>query len=91
MSVNGGFATKQLETQYNTLVYNLLYLMQYRIRKLYNNQSFNEINFKHVLLKSYKKTLKMEEQKYIQPKFSEAIKDLIQIISRSATSTLASN
>lgn len=80
MSVNGGFSTSKTETAYNTLVYNLLYLLQYRIRKLYAQESVNEHNFRNCLLRTYSKTVKMESDKFLPPKFSAAVKDLIDSI-----------
>lgn len=53
MSVNGGFATRASDQCYNVLIYNLMYLLQYRIRKFYQNETVNEHNFRHVLLKTF--------------------------------------
>ena len=80
MSVNSGFATRQNEVQYNTLVYNLLYLLQFKVKKGYDTTAapeLNEMNFRHLLLKTYQKAQKMEQTKCVLPKFSLAIKDLI--------------
>jgi hypothetical protein len=60
MSVNGGFATSLIDGKYNTLVYNLLYLLQYRIRKFYKNETVNEHNFRTVFLKAASKAIKLE-------------------------------
>ena len=86
MSVNGGFATKAMDSQYNTQIYNLLYLLQYRIRKFYANEVVNENNFVNLLIKTYNKTIKLETSKYIPPRFSEAIKDLIMSVSETKAS-----
>jgi len=80
MSVNSGFATKLMETSYNTLVYNLLYLFQYRIRKFYSNESINESNFRNIVLRSFQKAKKLEKSKFLEPKFSVAVKDLISLM-----------
>lgn len=80
MSVNGGFPTKAVDTQYNTLVYNMVYLLQYRIRKFYTKESVNEHNFRHVLLKTYTKSVKLEASKFLPPKFSEALEDLVDLM-----------
>jgi hypothetical protein len=34
MGVFGGFAQRKTEQLYNTLIYNMLYLMQYRLKKI---------------------------------------------------------
>jgi hypothetical protein len=86
MSVNGGFATKAMDSQYNTQIYNLLYLLQYRIRKFYANEVVNENNFVNLLIKTYNKTIKLETSKYIPPRFSEAMKDLIMSVSETKAS-----
>jgi len=80
MSVNGVLSTREIETQYNTIVYNLLYLLQYRVRKLYSKQSINELNFQSALLKAYNKSVQIEKTIVGPPKFSEALKDLAQLI-----------
>lgn len=64
MSVNSGFASRKDETAYTTLVYNLLYLLQYRVRKFYANETVNESNFKHTLLKTVNRCAKMEKSKF---------------------------
>lgn len=80
MSVKGNYPTKQGESQYNTLIYNLIYLLQYRLRKFYTQEPCNETAFRHTLLKTYKKSTKMEQDKFIPPKFSEAVKDFAQLM-----------
>jgi hypothetical protein len=54
--------------------------MQYRLKKLYSHESVNENNFKYAFLKTYSKASKMEEKKFVPPKFSEALKDLTSLI-----------
>ena len=93
MSVNQGFATKALETQYSTVVYNLLYLLQYRVKRMYCQENVNEANFRRVLVKTYKKAKKMEIDKFLPPKFSDAMKDLADLLftqSRGITETAES-
>ena len=80
-SVNSGFATKQLESTYNTLVYNLIYLLQYRVRKFYLDEPVNENTFKHVLRRALRKCTKMEQHKFASPKFSQALTDLSSLLS----------
>jgi len=73
MSINGGFATAALERTYNTLVYNLIYLLQYRIKRLYNSDVVSEKNFQKILGKTFNKVKRMEVDRYLTPKFSEAM------------------
>ena len=80
MSINGGFATRQLDETYNTLVYNLIYLLQYRIKRLYNSEVVSEKNFQKVLAKTFKKVQQLEGHKYTPPRFSEAMKDLADLL-----------
>jgi hypothetical protein len=82
MSINGGFATAVLERTYNTLVYNLIYLLQYRIKRLYNADVVSEKNFQKVLGKTFNKIKRMETDKHSSPKFSEAMKDLADLLTQ---------
>ena len=52
MSANFGLSSES-ETQYNTMVYNLMYLMQYRLRKFYAGEQVNEKNFESTLLTTF--------------------------------------
>ena len=76
MSINGGFAIAVFERTYNTLVYNLIYLLQYRIKRLYNADVVSEKNFQKVLGKTFNKVKRMEADRHLSPKFSEAMQDL---------------
>jgi hypothetical protein len=80
MSINGGFATRNLDETYNTLVYNMIYLLQYRIKRLYNSEVVSEKNFQKVLAKTYDKIKQLEGHKYTPPRFSEAMKDLADLM-----------
>jgi hypothetical protein len=80
MSINGGFATRNLDESYNTLVYNMIYLLQYRIKRLYNSEVVSETNFQKVLAKTYDKVKQLEAHKYTPPRFSEAMKDLADLM-----------
>jgi len=66
------------EQTYQTLVYNLVYLLQLRLRKFYLNESLNEKTYLGILANLHSKIRNSETQE--QTKFSEAIKDLMQVI-----------
>lgn len=84
MSIYSGFGTRSQETHYNKAIYNLLYLMQLKISR--NNKSgellfyfavpFDELKFSTVFTKLYNRLYNMDEQKYLPPKFSYALKEL---------------
>ena len=81
MSKFGGFLTVEADSAYNTLLYNLVYLLQFRLRKFYQgDESVNEGNFKKVLWKTFQKMNKMESRKGRPPKFSGAVGDLIEVL-----------
>ena len=79
MSANFGLSSES-EIQYNTMVYNLMYLMQYRLRKFYAGEEVNEKNFESTLLTTFEKCKALEKGKLIKPMFSEAITDLIKVV-----------
>jgi len=45
MSVYGGLATRQIESKYNMVLYNLIFLLQYRIQRLYDGEVVHERHF----------------------------------------------
>ncbi|CAD8104426.1 unnamed protein product [Paramecium sonneborni] len=88
MSVYSGFATRQLESQYNKLITSLLKILQRRIIKFYKNEEADENQFKRVLEETLMKLNQMEHQKYNEPYISAImgeICDLLQIQQNCAT------
>ncbi|CAD8109715.1 unnamed protein product [Paramecium sonneborni] len=88
MSVYSGFATRQLESQYNKLITSLLKIMQRRIIKFYKNEEADEKQFKRVVEETLMKLNQMEHQKYNEPYISAImgeICDLLQIQQNCAT------
>lgn len=79
-SINSGFATRHTESIYNTVVYNLIYLLQYRLRKVYRSEALNESNYQAVLIRAVRKLQRMERSKFAKPKFSEALTDLCDVL-----------
>ena len=83
MSVYSGFTTRSLESSYNRCLYGLIFLLQMRVHRSINNSIYiiklvtlDEPQFSSYFAKLYSKIVSYENQKYIPPKFSYAIKDL---------------
>ncbi|CAD8043342.1 unnamed protein product [Paramecium primaurelia] len=76
MSIYGGFATRQLESQYNQLVQLLLVTLCKRLLKFYNNEECSEAGFKKAISSTVGGMKQLEINKYLEPKFSESIKPL---------------
>ena len=77
MSIYSGFGTRQQESTYNSLVENTIHLLQGRVVANIKNEPITDPAFKMQLLKYYDMLVKLETHKYLQPKFSEAIKDIV--------------
>lgn len=75
MSIYSGFATRQLETQYNKAIIVSIYVMQKALA-----QNVDVLSEKDVrqLRSSYFKMQSLEEHKHLEPKFSNAVKHLRQ-------------
>ena len=79
----GGFATRRIENIYNTAVYNLISLLQYRVQRLdgegegeeQRNEAHDQ-HFKKLLARQYTLIYKMDVDKHLLPKFSYAMKEL---------------
>ena len=82
MSIYSGFGTRQQETTYNLLIENTIHLLQTKVVANLKNESENENLFKMQLLKNYDMLVKLEAHKYLQPKFSESIKETVVYIIR---------
>ncbi|CAD8090103.1 unnamed protein product [Paramecium primaurelia] len=88
MSVYSGFATRQLESQYNKLITSLLKILQRRIMKFYKNELADEKQFRRVVEETLMKLNQMEHQKYNEPYISAImgeICDYLQIQQNCAT------
>ena len=80
MSIFSGFGTRQQESTYNSLVENTIHLLQGRVVANIKNEPINDPIFKMQLLKYYDMLIKLETHKYLSPKFSDAIKDIVLLI-----------
>mmetsp|Transcript_3202 Transcript_3202/g.3122 ORF Transcript_3202/g.3122 Transcript_3202/m.3122 type:complete len:89 (-) Transcript_3202:1228-1494(-) len=76
MSIYGGFGTRNLEQSYCKSLYNALYLLQLKISKNNRQEQFDENRFRQLFNKLYSKLFLMEDQKYLPPKYSYALRDL---------------
>ena len=82
MSIYNGFGTRNQETTYNKLLYNLAFLLQHSLIKLlmklnleenseiFQPDEFNETSFKKNFIKLVTKLKALEQYKYLPPKFS---------------------
>ena len=86
MSIYPGFGTRQQETHYNRTIEKVLYLLADNI--IYTHlggnasrsqpaESFNEEKWFKRVRSLYGVLAEMEPYKYLKPKFSETLKDLI--------------
>lgn len=77
MSIYSGFATRQQEQAYNNLILDLISVLQRRIIKFYVGEETDEPRFNSLLNNIHHHLAKMEDSKYLNPKFSNSIKELI--------------
>lgn len=98
MSIYSGFATRQQEHKYNSLLETLVIALKKRIIKFYNQQETDEEKFKLLVKKIYKKMFILEHGKFMAPKYTSCFTDLIQQLSidinydtMSECSSIASN
>lgn len=78
MSIYSGFGTRQEESAYNSIVEATIKLMQSKIAGSYKNEKQTiDPSFKIQLLKHYEMMKKLEKHKYLEPKFSEAIREVV--------------
>ena len=82
MSVYGGFPTRQVENVYNQCIFNVISLLQFRVKELYESAQFTplefdfEFRFKKMLASQYLKLYRLDQSKHLKPRFSYAMRDL---------------
>ncbi|CDW85987.1 UNKNOWN [Stylonychia lemnae] len=76
MSVYSGFGTRAQEEGYLKSLFNIVYLMQIKILKIFKNEQFDDRKFCKYYVKLFKKLYELDKIKYMPPKFNEAFKDL---------------
>lgn len=81
MSIYSGFATRQLETSYNKAVFATLYIIQKALSRfiIEPNQSLNKKELKTLNI-AFTKMSNLELRKQLQPKFSQALKNLEKLL-----------
>lgn len=77
MSIYSGFATRFQEEAYDHCIDSLLYILQKRIIKFYQNEQADEEKFITLVLKLCSQMKNMEKNKYLEPKSSHAVTELI--------------
>lgn len=77
MSIYSGFATRQQEQSYDSLILDLISVLQRRIIKFYVGEDADEAKFHSILLNLHHHLSRMEESKYLEPKFATSFKELL--------------
>ena len=80
MSIYSGFATRFQEESYDHCLDSLLYLLQKRIIKFYQNDAADEERFIALVLKLHQQLRNMERSKYLEPKSSMAVTELVRFM-----------
>ena len=75
MSIYNGFSTRKLETSYNKSLFNMMFLLQRAVFKVLSGEDIEQ-TFPAHFMKQFKRMYVMEDQKYLPPKYSYALKDL---------------
>ena len=81
MSIYSGFATRQQEHKYNSLLETLVIALKKRLIKFYSQEECDEAKFKLLLKKIYKKMYLLERGKFMTPKYTSCLTDLVQELS----------
>lgn len=77
MSIYGGFPTRALESCYNQLLTDIIYLLQnFVLATIKTTKLIILPNFTEDFCRSYQKLVKFEKQKHMLPKYSDYIKEL---------------
>jgi hypothetical protein len=98
MSVYNGFTTRAQETTYNKTLYNIVFLLQLKILKdSRNDRTDNESDkdsFRNKWIRGFRKLFfklrKLEDSKFLPPKFSYACNELASFYNLSEMSTTKS-
>lgn len=80
MSIYSGFATRAQEECYDQSIDSLLYVLQRRIIKFYKNEEADEEKFISLVLKIHHQLRSMENNKYLEPKTSQSILELVKFM-----------
>lgn len=80
MSIYSGFATRSQEEAYDECIDSLLYVLQKRLIKFYQNEPTDEDKFISILAKLHSQMKNMENSKYLEPKTSIAVAELVKYL-----------
>lgn len=80
MSIYSGFATRFQEESYDHCIDSLLYILQKRIIKFYQGEQAEEDRFIELVLKLHQQMRNMEKNKYLDPKSSHSVNELIKFM-----------
>jgi uncharacterized protein with von Willebrand factor type A (vWA) domain len=80
MSIYSGFAMRSQEEAYDECIDSLLYVLQKRLIKFYQNEPTDEDKFISILTKLHSQMKNMENSKYLEPKTSVAIAELVKYL-----------
>lgn len=80
MSIYSGFATRFQEEAYDHCVDSLLYILQKRIIKFYRGEPADEDKFVTLVTKLAQQMRSMEKSKYLDPKSSVALNELVKFM-----------
>lgn len=72
MSIYSGFATRSQEEAYDGCLDSIVYILQKRVLKFYQEQPADEEKFISMLTKIHNQMKHMEAHKYLEPKSSSS-------------------
>ena len=80
MSIYSGFATRFQEESYDHCIDSLLYVLQKRVIKFYQNEPADDDKFANLVIKLHHQMRSMEKSKYLDPKSSQAVAELVKFM-----------
>jgi hypothetical protein len=84
MSIYSGFATRAQEELYDNCLDSLLSILQRRIIKFYQDEPADEEKFASLVLKIHHQLRAMEKNKYLEPKNSASVNELVQFLQQNS-------
>ena len=80
MSIYSGFATRAQEENYDDIIDSVLYILQKRVCKFYQGEPADDDKFISMLVKLHHQMRGMETHKYLEPKSSHTIDELVSFL-----------
>jgi len=77
MSVYSGFSTRSQESYYDTLCMSLIVSLSQRVLKALRHEAVDDEKFSKTITNIHKKLIEIELHKYLPPKASECLQDLV--------------